>query len=423
MTIKNSLLRAENGVNYLVPFVLITSLFFLWGFAHSLLDVLNKHFQDILGISRSESGLVQFALYGGYALMAVPAGLIMKRFGYKFGILLGLAIFAGGAFLFIPAAQVQTFSFTLVCLFVIACGLTCLETAANPYTTVLGPRHNAERRINLSQSFNGLGWIAGPLAGGYLIFGLSGQYDNKFQSLTLPYVLIGCMVLLVAVVFLFTKLPIVDEEQVAEHIHPNGHAGQQSMWRYPHFKYAIVAQFLYVAAQTGINSFFINYVTETMSGIDNEEAAYILSFGGMGLFFIGRLSGSIIMKWVKPALLLTIYAFVGVLCMAVVIAGLGWFSVVALFIAYFCMSVMFPTIFALGIKDLGQHTRKASSYLVLGVAGGALCPMFMGWIADTTQSMAIGFFVPLACFAYVAWFGAKGSSLQGKAAISESSYI
>lgn len=413
MSDKNSLLRALNGTNYLVPFVLITSLFFLWGFAHSLLDVLNKHFQDILGISRSESGLVQFALYGGYAVMAVPAGLIMKRFGYKFGILLGLTIFAGGAFLFIPAAEVQTFTFTLVCLFVIACGLTCLETAANPYTTVLGPRQSAERRINLSQSFNGLGWIVGPLAGGYLIFGLSGQYDNKFQSLALPYILIGSLVLLVTVVFIFTRLPVVDEELVADHVQNNGHTEHKSMWQYPHFKFAIVAQFLYVAAQTGINSFFINYVTETMPGIDNEEAAYILSFGGMGLFFIGRLSGSFMMKWVNPSHLLALYACIGVLSMTAVIAGLGWFSVIALFITYFCMSVMFPTIFALGIKDLGLHTRKASSYLVLGVAGGALCPMFMGWIADTTQSMAIGFSVPLACFAFIAWFGRFGSKLQG----------
>lgn len=407
-------LLSVNGTSYLFPFILITSLFFLWGFAHSLLDVLNMHFQDILGISRGESGLVQFALYGGYAAMAVPAGLIMKKFGYKLGILLGLLLFAGGAFMFIPAAQVQTFSFTLICLFVIACGLTCLETAANPYTTVLGSRDSAERRINLSQSFNGLGWIAGPLIGGYLIFGLSGQYENKFQSLTLPYVLIGCLVLLVALVFVFTKLPAVDEEKLAEHSENNGHTAHKSMWQYPHFKFAMIAQFLYVAAQTGINSFFINYVVENMPSVSNEQAAYILSFGGMGLFFIGRLSGSFVMKWIKPANILALYALVNILAMFMVIAGLGWFSVVALFLSYFCMSIMFPTIFALGIKDLGAHTRKASSYLVMGVAGGAVCPMAMGWLADVTHSMAIGFLIPLACFIFIAWFGLKGYRLQNK---------
>jgi FHS family L-fucose permease-like MFS transporter len=204
---KTSLVKI-NGKNFLIPFIAVTSLFFLWGFAHSLLDVLNKHFQDILGITKSKSGWVQAALYGGYAVMAIPAGLIMSRFGYKRGIIFGLLVYAVGAFLFFPAAYIQTFEFTLLCLFVIACGLTCLETAANPYSTVLGPKESAEQRINLSQSFNGLGWILGPTIGGLLIFGQSNESEtNKFASMVMPYMIVGVMVLIVSFVFMRIKLP------------------------------------------------------------------------------------------------------------------------------------------------------------------------------------------------------------------------
>jgi MFS transporter, FHS family, L-fucose permease len=249
-----------NGL--LVAFILVTSLFFLWGFAHSLLDVLNKHFQDILGITKAKSGWVQAALYGGYAVMAIPAGLIMNRFGYKKGIIFGLLLYAAGAFLFIPAASIQTFEFTLFCLFVIACGLTCLETAANPYSTVLGPKQTSEQRLNLSQSFNGLGWVIGPTVGGFLILGSSNdQETNKFASMTLPYMIIGTLVVLVALMFIFTKLPEVHEGEFDE----QGDKGRyKDLLKFRHFKLAVGAQFLYVAAQTGVNSFFINYVTEQM---------------------------------------------------------------------------------------------------------------------------------------------------------------
>lgn len=407
---KNSLVRF-NGTSFLVPFVLVTSLFFLWGFAHSLLDVLNKHFQEILGISKAESGLVQAALYGGYFLMAIPAGLIMTRFGYKRGIILGLLLFATGAFLFYPAAvHIQTFASFLICLFIIACGLTCLETAANPYTTVLGPKESAAQRINFAQAFNGLGWIVGPLIGGMVIFGNDG--DDQFSSLAIPYVGVGVLVLLVAIFFIRTTLPEINEP-VIERTTTGEESGtntssKKSLLNYRHFKLAVVAQFLYVAAQTGINSFFINYVTEELPTISNRDASLILSFGGMGLFMIGRLIGSVAMRSVRPSRLLAAYAIINVILMAAVMLGLGWVSIVALFVTYFFMSIMFPTIFALGIKDLGKLTRKASSYIVMGVAGGAICPILMGYIADTTGSMALGFAIPLACFLFIASFGIWG---------------
>lgn len=392
---------------FIIPFILVTSLFFLWGFAHSLLDVLNKHFQDILGITKARSGWVQAALYGGYAVMAIPAGLIMNRFGYKKGIIFGLLTYAAGAFLFMPAAQIQTFEFTLFCLFVIACGLTCLETAANPFSTVLGPKETSEQRLNLSQSFNGLGWIMGPAIGGLLILGGDANDPNKFASMTLPYMIIGTLVLLVAILFMITRLPEIHEGEFDAH----GDKGKyRDLLKYPHFKYAVVSQFLYVAAQTGINSFFINYVTETMPQFSNEKAAYLLSLGFL-FFMAGRFSGSIMMSWFKPNQMLALYAAINVLAMVFVILGLGWLSLIAIYFTYFCMSIMFPTIFALGIKDLGGLTKKGSSFLVMMVAGGAVCPMFMGWIADISR-MALGFIVPLLCFAFIIFFGLKGYKVK-----------
>ncbi len=400
---ESSLLKNRDGRNYLVPFILLTSLFFLWGFAHGLLDVLNKHFQQLLHVTRAESGLVQFSVYGGYFLAALPAGYFMNRFGYKKGILVGLLLYATGAFLFYPAALSQSFGPFLAALLIIAFGLAFLETAANPYVSVLGPSGSAERRLNLSQSFNGLGWIFGPLTGGLIIFGLQSAGENPFTSISWPYLGIGVVVLLVALFFYRTPFPVITEEQQAG----AGDHRYRDLLKHPHFILAVAAQFFYVAAQTGINSFFINYTTETISGVTNEQAAIILSFGGMGLFWAGRLSGSFLMRSFAPHRLLSCYAALCMGMMLLVIAGMGWISVSALFITYFFMSVMFPTIFVLGIKGLGPLTKKASSFLVMAIVGGALCPMLMGYIADHS-AMNRGFFVPLVCFAFVLYYGIEG---------------
>jgi len=385
---------------FIVPFILVTSLFFLWGVAHSLLDVLNKHFQDILGITRARSGLVQAALYGGYFIMAIPAGLFMNRLGYRKGIITGLLLYAAGAFLFLPATYIQTFEFTLFSLFVIACGLTFLETAANPYSSVLGPKETSEQRLTLSQSFNGLGWIIGPALGGILILGGDGAGDaNKFSSMALPYMLIGGVVLVIAFMFIITRMPDIHEGEHDSHGDRGTYGG---LLRVRHFRWAVMAQFLYVAAQTGINSFFINYVVETMPGYTPEKAAYLLSLGFV-FFMSGRFIGSLFMSWFNPRVMLGIYALVNTVAMALVMLGLGWPSLIALYLNYFCMSIMFPTIFALGLKDLGGMTKKGSSVLVMTIVGGAVCPVIMGRIADVS-GMAVGFLVPLICFAFIAWY-------------------
>lgn len=399
----NTILRFPKRLvtrEFIIPFILVTSLFFLWGVAHSLLDVLNKHFQDILGITRARSGLVQAALYGGYFVMAIPAGLFMNRMGYRKGIITGLLLYAAGAFLFLPATFIQTFEFTLFCLFVIACGLTFLETAANPYSSVLGPKETSEQRLTLSQSFNGLGWIIGPALGGVLILGAGGEGDaNKFSSMALPYMLIGGVVLAVAFMFVFFRMPDIHE---GEHDDHGDRGTYRGLLKVRHFRYAVVAQFLYVAAQTGINSFFINYVVETMPAFSPEKAAYLLSLGFV-FFMSGRFIGSLFMSWFNARQMLGVYALINTAAMALVILGLGWPSLVALYLNYFCMSIMFPTIFALGLKDLGGMTKKGSSVLVMTIVGGAICPVIMGHIADVS-GMAVGFIVPLVCFAFISWY-------------------
>ena len=381
------------------PFVLVTSLFFLWGLAHSILDVLNKHFQETMeGVGKTESALVQAVMYGGYFVMALPAGQIIKRYGYRAGVITGLLLYGIGALLFIPGGQLLSFPFFLFSLFVIGCGLTCLETSANPYVTVLGNAEGAARRINLSQSFNGLGWIVGPLIGGHFAFAVGADKG----SIAIPYAIIGVVVLCVALVFAQVKLPEVQADEMAQTA--SAHA-TDSLWQHRNFVYGLIALFLYVAAQTGINSFFINYVTEHAS-VSNVNASLLLGFGGMGLFMAGRMGGSWLMLRVRAERVLLYCAVGATLAMAVLLSGAGVAGVAAFMLCYLCESIMFPTIFALALKGVGQHTKRASSFLIMSIVGGAIAPVLMGLIADHA-SMAMAFIVPLCCFVVIAAYAAR----------------
>lgn len=381
------------------PFVLVTSLFFLWGLAHSILDVLNKHFQETMeGVGKTESALVQAVMYGGYFVMALPAGQIIKRYGYRAGVITGLLLYGIGALLFIPGGQLLSFPFFLFSLFVIGCGLTCLETSANPYVTVLGNAEGAARRINLSQSFNGLGWIVGPLIGGHFAFAVGADKG----SIAIPYAIIGVVVLCVALVFAQVKLPEVQADGVAQT--ESAHV-TDSLWQHRNFVYGLIALFLYVAAQTGINSFFINYVTEHAS-VSNVNASLLLGFGGMGLFMVGRMGGSWLMLRVRAERVLLYCAVGATLAMAVLLSGAGVAGVAAFMLCYLCESIMFPTIFALALKGVGQHTKRASSFLIMSIVGGAIAPVLMGLIADHA-SMAMAFIVPLCCFVVIAAYAAR----------------
>jgi FHS family L-fucose permease-like MFS transporter len=387
--------------NYTLPIILVTSLFFLWGLAYGLLDVLNKHFQEALNITKQRSTLLQAAYFGAYFLVALPAGLFMQRVGYKKGIITGLLLYAGGALLFYPSAQNASFPFFLLALFILASGLTFLETAANPYITVLGDPKTSAFRLNLSQSFNGVGSFAGPIIGGALFFGTSSKSSSDLGSVKLVYIAIAALVLLVALLFFVTKMPEVKEEELAT----NRQSGA-GLFQHRHFVWAMITQFFYVAAQVGIAALFINYCTEKNLGITNEKAAYLLS-GSLLLFTLGRFIGTGIMKFVAPNKLLALYAVANIILCACVIWLQGMISIYALMAIFFFESIMFPTIFALGVRNLGAYTKKGASFIIMSIVGGALVPYVMGSIAQS-NSTPFSYIVPLICFIVVLFFALVG---------------
>ena len=374
-------------------FMLITTLFFMWGVSYGLLDVLNKHFQETLNVTKAQSGLLQAAYFGAYFIVALPAGYFMQRHGYKAGILAGLSLYAIGALLFVPAAMVNNFSVFLFALFVLACGLGCLETAANPYATVLGDPNGAERRLNLAQSFNGLGQFVGPMIGGSLFFTQVNQ-DAAQDTVKITYVVIACVVIAIALLFKRTALPDI-RESASQHIQQPG----ATVWQQKHFVGGVIAQFFYVAAQVGVGAFFINYATEHWHGVTNQSAAYMLSVA-MICFMLGRFFSTWLLGRVKPAAMLAAYALINIVLCTIVMLGAGDVSVVALIAIFFFMSTMFPTIFAMGVKNLGQATKQASSFMIMAIVGGAIMPYFMGLISDKV-STAVAYSLPLMCFIVV----------------------
>ncbi|HLZ99957.1 MAG TPA: sugar MFS transporter [Steroidobacteraceae bacterium] len=386
---------------YRRAFILVTSLFFMWGLAYGLLDVLNKHFQEALGIGRARSALLQTAYFGAYFLMARPAALLMQRRGYKFGILLGLCLYASGAMLCVPATLMSSFDFFLGAMFILASGLACLETAANPYISLLGEASGAERRLNFSQSFNGLGAFLGPRIGGAFFFSTLAPRSNSL-AVEVTYAVVALVVLVIAYLVHRTALPEIHESPI-----PHAGAGGVRLWGQRHFVGAVVAQFFYVAAQVGVGAFFINYVTEQQRGTSSSNASYLLSMG-MLAFLVGRFSGTALMGRIAPRRLLTAYAIVNAVLCALVVAGWGGISVAALIATFFFMSIMFPTIFALGVADLGTQSKIAASFLIMSIVGGAIAPYLMGLIADA-HGTALAYLIPCVCFAVVAWYGGSGA--------------
>ncbi len=471
------LFSTADGKNYVVVFVLMCSLFLLWGFCSGLLDNLNKHFQNTLHISKAQSGLVQCAFYMGYFIMALPAGLIARRYGYKGGIIVGLTMAAAGAFWLVHAAAIVTYAAFLLGLFVLASGLACLETIANPYTTVLGPAESGATRINMAQTCNGGGWISGMLIGAYVIFPATLTEANTSNArLYIPYLGIGIAVAVLLVIFLFARVPDLRAEEeslkpIEQRIRAKLSPGQlfaigvalvivctllyffispvlDSVWalagiseqtlfpakigllaiayigafflvsknwdlfRRKHFTMGVAAQFLYVAAQTGIFSFFINYAVANLASLGDRHAGY-LQAGAFALFASGRLVGSAVVGFTKPHKALAAYAVINTVMMIIAMKCGGWAGVVGLMASFFFMSIMFPTIFALGIRGLGEHTKFGSSLLVMSIVGGAIMTPFMGRISDKGD-MKDGFVIPLACFVFIAIYGAIWQKLEAK---------
>ena len=383
--------------SYRFAFLLVTSLFFMWGLSYGLLDVLNKHFQETLNITRARSTLLQAAYFGAYFLLAMPAAAMISRFGYKHAILSGLSLFAIGALLVIPATLLPSFPFFVFAMFVIASGLAFLETAANPYVTLLGDPQHSTRRLNLSQSFNGLGQLSGPLLASYVLF--SGGIEQASHSAVRGiYLVIAAIVVVLAVLTWRTQMPANPAKNAVA-------SGGVSigLWSVARFRWGVVAQFWYVAAQVGIGAFFLNYATEYQASLATADASRLL-FVGLAMFLVGRFAGTALLSVVRPGVLLGTYGIINVILGCVVVAAVPNFSLIALIAMFFFMSIMFPTIFALAVKDLGEQTEKGSSYLIMSIVGGALVPPLMGWIADV-HGTATAFLVPVVCFIVVAIYG------------------
>lgn len=383
------------GRKYLLPFILITSLFFLWGFARSILDVLNKHFQDSLQVSVFKSALVQGSTYLAYALMALPAGIFITCYGYRRGVILGLTLFAAGAFLFIPGEETASFYIFLAALFILGCGLAVLETAANPYAAELGAPRTAASRLNLSQSFNGLGSMLGPLlVGGYLFS------ENHEGSVAIPYTIMGALVLIVAVIFTRVKLPEIktDDSQSDIPEAPRGiSATIRCLWSMKGFRLGVLALFCYEIAEIAINSLFVNYAVDS-NWLDKSRATEVLSVCLL-LFMVARVVGSAVMSRVRAEKVLGFCALMTVVCAALVAMDLGLISRCAIFGCFAFEGIMFPTIFAITIGPTHGMSKIASSFLMMTPLGGAVGTLLMSWIAGRV-SISTAFVIP--CLGYLA---------------------
>lgn len=393
---------------FLIILAFVTALFLLWGIAITMGDVLNRHFQKVLHVSKSQSSMVQFSIFGAYAVMGIPAGLFMKRFGYKKGVLLGLGLYALGALLFVPAANAASYGFFILALFVLACGIATLETIAHPFAAVLGDQRTSDQRLNFAQSFNGLGAVIGPLLGGYFLLRTSGSEGeaNVLDSVKSLYTIIAGVLVCVALAFSFVKVPALGDAHAIdeEHDQLDGAAEPKKLFQHRHFVWAIAAQFFNVAAQGGTWAYFINYGIEKVPGLTDESAAYYFSFS-MFLLMIGRFVSTYLMRFIAPNKLLAFYAIANAILCIVIAQNLGWPSFIALMMLNFFLSIMFPTIFSLGLKDLGKHTQQASSFIVMGVVGGALFPPMMGLVAN--HNIAAAYYMPIICYTVIFLFGWK----------------
>lgn len=391
---------------YAITFIFVTSLFLFWAIAITMGDVLNKHFQNVLHISKSESGLVQLSIFGAYAVMGIPAGLFMKKYGYKKGVLLGLILYALGAFLFIPAAQNESFSFFRAALFILASGLATLETVAHPFVASLGDERTSDQRINFAQSFNGLGAIIGPLLGGFFILNTKGA--EGLESVKTLYMIIGFVILAIALAFWFVKVPALKDphgEQVENttdlanlDVVPNA-----PLHRQRHFMWAVAAQFFNIGAQGGTWAYFINYGVEK-TGLPDNQVAYYFSLS-MAMMMVGRFIGTFLMRYIAPNKLLAVYSICNMLLCVIISQSFGWVSFGALIMLNFFLSVMYPTIFSLGLKKLGNKTEQASSFLVMAMFGGAVFPPIMGFAANT--NIAYAYLLPIVCYVVILLFAVK----------------
>jgi FHS family L-fucose permease-like MFS transporter len=406
---------------YITPLILVTSLFFLWALGVNLNDILIPHLKKVFDLTDFQSSLIQTAFFGGYFLAAVPAGRLMEKIGYKKGILTGLLTCAAGALLFIPAASLRVYGFFLFASFVMACGQGVLEVAANPYVTLLGPAESSERRLNLAQSFNSVGAVVTPFIGAAFILSAVEYSREQLATMTaaqadayrtsvvntvrMPYLVIAGIFLAVATMMYFSRLPEIDDQSSGPRTKSTGKELQEIL-HFPHLVKGVIAQFFYVGAQVGVASFIIRFAQQVRPGMVQTDAALYLKLHLVG-FMVGRFGGSWVMKRIAAARMLALFSVSCVVCLAVILFGSGSWPLWAIVLIGFFHSIMFPTIFALSIKQLGPYTKLGSSLLVASIIGGAVFPAAMGFISDHS-SIRQAFFVPLVCQAYVFYFAARG---------------
>jgi MFS transporter, FHS family, L-fucose permease len=405
----------------LLPFVLVTTLFFMWGIPNNLNGVLIKQFMKSMELSRFQAGLIQSAFYMGYFVLAVPAAMLMRRFSYKAGIVFGLLLYAAGCLLFWPAAIIGQYGFFLLALFVIASGLAFLETGANPFIALLGNPESSEQRLNFSQAFNPIGAVVGVLLGTVFIFSgvepdetkiaamkLSGEYSGFLQQETMrvvkPYLGLALFAIIWAMLIIKVKFPKFEAEKSNV---PNSKGCFKDLLRFPHFWKGVLAQFLYVGAQVGTWSYFIPYVQD-YTNQPEKVAGYFLT-GTLVAFGLGRFSATWLMRYIQPTRLMGLYSVVNIILVGFSVLIPGWIGIWAIFFTSFFMSLMYPTIFACSIKGLGENTKIGGSILVMAIIGGSLCTPLMGYIAEVTSSMAVAMIVPLVAYVYIGYYSFRGA--------------
>lgn len=400
------------STKYTFAIILITSLFFFWGFIHNLDPILIKHLRSAFSLTHLQASLVDSAVFFAYFLLAIPAGIIMQKYGYKSGILVGLSLFALGCFLFVPAANMVSYPFFLTALFVLSCGLTILETAANPYITLLGDPEKATQRLNFAQSFNGLAASIAPIVGGIFILAEEPKSSEELAAMSDvakqayiqaetalvkgPYIVLGLIILLVTILFFFTKLPDIKEEKT------ENKRGFFVSLRHKNVRWGVVAQFFYVGAQIYVFSFLLVFAEDSLA-MSGQEAKYYAGLAGL-LFMIGRFVGTFFMRYVAPYKLLMLYSIFSALLCLLVIFGSGYITLYALIAIPFFMSIMFPTIFAIGISGIGADTKSASSFIIMAIVGGAVIPPLASLVTDGTAHINYSYSLVLLCFLVVLVF-------------------
>lgn len=409
---------------YLIPLILVTSLFFLWAFLHNINPILIPHLRKALQLNDTQSSYVDVAVAMAYFVIAIPAGLFTQKYGYKKGIILGLILYAVGAILVIPAASSREYIFFLTAFFIIASGATFLETVANPYISVLGDKETSEQRLNFAQSFNGVGAFLAPIIGGQVILSGIEHTPEELKSMTatqlnqylqyeadtvkIPYMIIAAVVVLLILLFLVVKLPEVKEDDSELHGAPSKFS--LKVLRHPHLSTAVLAQLFYVGTQVGIGTYFIRYA-RFVADINEKDAAFLWGSIAMVGFMAGRFVGTFLMRYIKGARLLSIYAIISIVLLILAVTLEGKAALYSLTAIPFFMSIMFPTIFALGIKGLGEETKIASSFLVMAIIGGAIIPTIMGYVSDKTGSIQMAYVVPIIGFLFILYYGLKGHNI------------